>query len=82
MGASGRHPYPARRVDVLAGSDGVPCEVEGRPVASVRESWLVEEGWWTADPLRRMYFELVTTNGENLTVFRTLPEGLWFAQRA
>lgn len=77
-----KHPYPARKVEVLADGDGVPCEVQGRRVTSVRESWLVEEGWWTTDPLRRLYFELVTVNGENLTVFRTLPEGPWFVQRA
>jgi CO dehydrogenase/acetyl-CoA synthase delta subunit len=47
-------------------------EVDGRSVASIRESWLVEDGWWTARPLRRRYWEVVTECGRNIVVFRDL----------
>ena len=72
----------ASPVEVEVDDRGLPAGVAGRKVASVRESWLVEEGWWSAEPLCRHYFELVTVEGENLTVFRALPEGVWFLQRA
>lgn len=75
-------PYAARPVRVEIDEEGMPTGVAGRKVASIRESWLVEEGWWSAEPLRRQYFELVTIGGQNLTVFRSLPEGAWFLQRA
>jgi hypothetical protein len=48
----------------------------------VRESWLVEDRWWTEDPLRRRYWEVVTTRGELVVLFRELDRaGAWYRQR-
>jgi hypothetical protein len=66
------------RVDLDAGR---PLEVDGRAVESVRESWLVEDRWWTDVPLRRRYWEVVTTCGRDLVVFRDLVRGTWWEQR-
>ena len=72
-------PRPAR---VRVGADGAPGQVDGRAIELVRESWLVEDRWWTAQPLRRRYWELVTTRGRNVVVFHDLAAGGWFAQGA
>jgi hypothetical protein len=66
---------------VRAGAGGRPLAVDGRVVESVRESWLIEDRWWTDRPLRRRYWEVVTVCGRNLVVFRDLIEGRWFRQR-
>jgi CO dehydrogenase/acetyl-CoA synthase delta subunit len=66
---------------VRSGESGRPEAVDGRAVEAVRESWLVEDRWWTDTPLRRRYWELVTTDGRNLAVFRDLEDGGWFTQR-
>ena len=50
-------------------------------VEAVREEWVVEDRWWTSDPLRRHYFELVLSDGRNLVVFQDLVTGRWFEQR-
>jgi CO dehydrogenase/acetyl-CoA synthase delta subunit len=55
--------------------------VGNREVDAVRESWLVEDRWWTDAPLRRRYWEVVTGDGRDLVVFRDLLEGRWYAQR-
>ena len=62
-------------------SDGRPQAVDGRAVDAVRESWLVEDRWWTAEPVRRRYWEVVTTDGRDLVVFHDLRRGGWFTQR-
>jgi hypothetical protein len=54
--------------------------VAGSRVDSVREEWLVEDRWWTSEPLRRHYLEVVLRNGRCVTVFRDLTSGGWFAQ--
>jgi len=73
-------PQPARvRLD-HARPDGMPSEVNGEAVDSLRESWLVEDRWWTAEPLRRRYWELVGERGRNLVVFHDLLSGRWFVQ--
>ncbi len=82
-----------RPVRVRMGPAGRPETVEGRRVESVRESWLIEDRWWTASPVRRRYWEVVTADGRNVVVFRELAphgngggggarEGRWFEQRA
>jgi hypothetical protein len=71
-----------RRVAVTAGAeDGRPQLVDGREVDAVRESWLLEDRWWTERPLRRRYWEVVTTCGRNEVVFHDLVSGRWWRQR-
>ena len=69
-------PRPAR----VRWQDGLPAEVDGEGVESLRESWLVEDRWWTAEPLRRRYWELVGERGRNVVVFQDLRSGRWFLQ--
>jgi hypothetical protein len=69
-----------RRVSVSAGGDGRPLTVDGREVDAVRESWLIEDRWWTGRPLRRRYWEVVSARGRNLVVFHDLCSGGWFTQ--
>jgi hypothetical protein len=59
-------PWP---VPVQVGPDGAPRAVGRLSVESVREEWLVEDGWWTQKPLRRRYFELVLEDGSDVVVF-------------
>jgi CO dehydrogenase/acetyl-CoA synthase delta subunit len=70
-----------RRVAVSAGEDGCPLVIDGRTIDSVRESWLVEDRWWTDRPLRRRYWEVVTTSGRDEVVFHDLQSGRWWRQR-
>jgi CO dehydrogenase/acetyl-CoA synthase delta subunit len=70
-----------RRVAVTAGYDGQPVTVDGRDVDAVRESWLVEDLWWTDRPLRRSYWEIVTTCGRDEIVFHELASERWWRQR-
>ena len=71
-------PRPAR---VRADQRGRPLSVDGRAVEAVRESWLVEDRWWTDVPLRRRYWEVVTTCGRDVVVYHDLVDGRWYSQR-
>jgi len=68
-------------VAVLADAPGRPLTVDGLRVDAVRESWLIEDRWWTERPIRRRYWEVVTVDGRDLVVFRELAEGRWYSQR-
>jgi hypothetical protein len=70
-----------RRVAVSSGEDGSPLIVDSQEVDSVRESWLIEDRWWTDRPLRRRYWEIVTTSGRDEVVFHDLVSGRWWRQR-
>lgn len=70
-----------RAARVRAGPGGRPLAVDGRAVEAVRETWLLEDRWWTGRPLRRRYWEVVTDRGELVVVFRDLDAGGWRRQR-
>jgi hypothetical protein len=76
-----RSVYRPRAATVRADATGVPVEVGRTAVEAVREQWLVEDRWWTARPLRRRYFELVTEEGASAVVFCDLERERWFSQR-
>ncbi len=70
-----------RRVAVRVADDGRPLTIDGRIVDAMRESWLIEDRWWTDRPLRRRYWEVVTTCGRDEVVFHDLESGRWWRQR-
>jgi hypothetical protein len=75
--------YYPRRAEVRADQEGTPLAVAGVAVESVREDWLVEDRWWTPEPLRRRYFEVALEDGRCIVVFcEPFPNGTWFEQRA
>lgn len=70
-----------RLARVRADAAGIPLQVDGLTIDAVRETWLIEDRWWTERPLRRRYWEVVTTDGRNVVVFRELEERRWYRQR-
>lgn len=50
-------------------------------VASIEDSWRVDEEWWRDKPVARLYFEVIMEDGRRLTVFKEMPEGKWFRQK-
>lgn len=79
---------PLRRLDqprpvrVIATPAGLPhaIVVDGtrREVTAIREDWLVQDRWWTDEPVDRHYFELLVEPGRVLVVFHDARSGDWF----
>jgi hypothetical protein len=81
------HPRAARRLNEprpvrVEAPESVPTSVGGVAVSVVREEWRVFDRWWTAEPVRRRYFDLVIETGENVAVFFDLERQMWFRQKA
>jgi hypothetical protein len=76
-----RRLYVPRSAKVATRRDGEPVSVDGVAVEAVREEWMVEDRWWTPQPLGRRYFELALADGCNLVVFRSTLSGHWYRQR-
>lgn len=70
-----------QRARVATDSEGQPRSVNGHPVDAIRETWLLEDRWWTEAPLRRRYWEVVTVSGSDQVVFHDLIAGDWWRQR-
>lgn len=49
-------------------------------VAEVQDRFRIDEGWWRESVIR-MYFDLLLSDGQKLTVFNDLGTSRWFKQR-
>ena len=72
--------YAPQAVEVaMAGAR--PGSIAGSRVEAIREQWLVEDRWWSSEPLRRHYFEVVLASGRCVVVFCDLETNRWYEQR-
>jgi hypothetical protein len=76
--AAPQAPAPVR----VRADHGKPVTVGGVRVQEVREFWIVQDRWWTEQPIRRHYWELITQAGRNVVVFHDLFSDGWFSQTA
>jgi hypothetical protein len=67
---------------VITGPAGVPYAIVAdgrrRVVTAIREDWLVQDRWWTDDPVDRHYYELLVEPGRIVVAFRETRSGQWF----
>lgn len=72
-------PRPLR---VITGPAGAPHAIVAdgrrRAVTAIREDWLVQDRWWTDDPVDRHYYELIVEPGRVVVAFHEARSGLWF----
>ena len=72
---------------VDADADGRPRAVRrrgwrrARAVEHVRDRWRVDDEWWRARPISRLYYALVLDDGTFLTVYHDLTDATWCEQR-
>lgn len=77
-------PIPIR-VDVDA--EGRPHAVHRpgwsrpRAVARVQDRWRIDDEWWRARPISRLYHTLLLDDDTLLTVYHDLVADAWFEQR-
>ena len=50
-------------------------------VEQVLDTWIVDDRWWSSEPVRRHYFICQTSSGQVATIFCDLVDGSWHAHR-
>ena len=64
-------------------AEGRPMAVNmGRrlPVTAIDDIWRLDDEWWRARALSRMYYAVILGNGRRLTLYRDLIDGRWYHQ--
>ncbi len=51
--------------------------LDGRAIeiASIADTWEINDEWWRGQPIARLYYRVVTQEGRHLTIFRDLVDG-------
>ena len=50
-------------------------------IASIADTWEINDEWWRGQPIARLYYRVVTQEGSHLTIFRDLVDGQWYRQK-
>jgi len=64
-------------------SHGLPSALKGKrrqAVAAILDSWRIDDEWWRAEPLSRIYFEILLDSGQRLVIFKDLRLECWYRQ--
>jgi hypothetical protein len=51
-------------------------------VARVQDRWRIDDEWWRAHPISRLYHTVLLSDGSLLTIYHDLIADRWFLQRS
>jgi len=49
-------------------------------IIEIFDCWRIDDEWWRAEPLSRLYYSLVLETGQQMEVFKDLNTDSWFRQ--
>ena len=70
-------------VAVEEDTSGRPLAIKGKrrqTVASVEDAWRLDDEWWRALPLARLYYAVTLASGQRLVIFKDLVSARWYRQ--
>ena len=82
--AAGRAVNAPEPVDVEeASSFSLPLAVRAprrQTVENIEDRWRIDDEWWRAEPISRLYYEVTLSSGLQMVIFKDLASGGWFKQ--
>ena len=73
-------PVPAK---IEENKDGLPVAVRDRrriAVSSIEDRWRIDDEWWRAEPVSRVYYHVLLASGRRLVIYKDLVKGDWYEQ--
>jgi hypothetical protein len=68
----------------------VEADAAGRPVAirlkrrqaviSIEDKWRIDDEWWRAGAISRLYYNVLLASGQRLVLYQDLVSGEWYEQ--
>jgi hypothetical protein len=54
--------------------------VRKQAVKSIEDRWRIDDEWWRAVPLSRLYYAVLFHSGQRLVLYKDLVSGQWYKQ--
>ena len=64
-------------------ASGLPLTVRlkrRQAVISIEDRWRIDDEWWRAEPLARLYYNVLLASGQRLVLYKDLVTGGWYQQ--
>jgi hypothetical protein len=62
---------------------GLPAAVRMKrrqAVATIEDKWRIDDEWWRAGPVSRLYYNVLLASGQRLVFYKDLIGGEWYQQ--
>jgi hypothetical protein len=62
---------------------GLPVAVKGKrrqSIVSIEDRWRIDDEWWRAEPVSRLYYNVLLNSGQRLVLYKDLVRGGWYEQ--
>jgi hypothetical protein len=62
---------------------GLPVAVRQKrrqAVISIEDKWRLDDEWWRAAPVSRLYYNVLLASGQRLVLYKDLVTGEWYQQ--
>jgi hypothetical protein len=62
---------------------GLPLAVRlkrRQSISSIEDWWRIDDEWWRAEPVARLYYNILLASGQRLVVYKDLAGGGWYEQ--
>lgn len=64
-------------------ASGLPVAVKikrRQAVATIEDKWRIDDEWWRAAPISRLYYNVLLASGQRLVLYKDLISGGWYMQ--
>jgi hypothetical protein len=62
---------------------GLPVAVRikrRQSVMTIEDRWRIDDEWWRAEPISRLYYNVLLVSGQRLVLYKDLITGDWYEQ--
>jgi hypothetical protein len=62
---------------------GLPVAVRikrRQSVMTIEDRWRIDDEWWRAEPVSRLYYNVLLVSGQRLVLYKDLITGDWYEQ--
>jgi hypothetical protein len=51
-----------------------------RRIAAIEDKWRIDDEWWRAEPIARLYYSVLLAAGDRWVLYKDLVRGGWYKQ--
>jgi hypothetical protein len=72
-----------KAIQVEEDDSGLPVAVkikQRQVIISIQDRWRIDDEWWRAEPISRLYYRVLVSSGKHLILYKDLITCDWYQQ--
>jgi hypothetical protein len=73
-------PVPVKVEEDKTGRPRAVRDKRRLPVMTIEDRWRIDDEWWRAEPVSRIYYNILLTSGRRMVLYKDLTKKEWYEQ--